>query len=97
MALPPALSQAGEMKSGAPQSDLEASWRGPRWWEKPHGMDLTNYLKWQAISVVGAGILALALGISLLVTRTAIVGGVCLTLIGCAGVAVAVWAFKRRR
>jgi|NGEPerStandDraft_6_1074524.scaffolds.fasta_scaffold379948_1 uncharacterized membrane protein len=60
-------------------------------------MDPKNYVKWQAIVVGVTGILVVAFGIALFVTTTHLVGGVCLTLIGFAGVATGVWAFKRGR
>ena len=72
--------------------DLERAWRGPRWWQKFHGMDPQNYRKWRRRQGGLAAGIALAFGIALLATDKTRTGGVVLVALGLAEGAVVVWA-----
>lgn len=82
---------------GPTRSDLEASWRDPRWWQKLHGLDEKNYLTWYAAFAIASGILAVALGLTLLVTTKHLAIGAGLAFIGSMATLSGVWSLKRGR
>lgn len=79
---------------GATKADLERSWRGPRWWQKLHGMDPQNYGKWWAVYGLGAGVMGIAVGILLLLSTKQVGAGVFLTVVGCGSGLVGIWGLR---
>lgn len=62
--------------------DLQDAWRGPRWWQRLHGMDPDQYGKWLAREVVFCGLVAIVVGSLLLASDKIVVLGALITALG---------------